>query len=89
MLYFAWVREQIGRGQETIDPPPEAATLDALLDWLAQLPLAAAEDPATDRPQPLATVGAPSSAASTPASGASGDVPAPAPASNHAAAALP
>ena len=37
MLYFAWVREQIGRGQETIDPPPEAATLDALLDWLATL----------------------------------------------------
>ncbi len=61
----------------------------ALLDWLAQLPLAAVQDSATDRPQPLATVGVPSSAASTPASGASGDVPAPAPASNHAAAALP
>ena len=37
MLYFAWVREQVGTGAETVDPPPAAATVDALLDWLATL----------------------------------------------------
>ena len=37
MLYFAWVREQIGRGSETVEPPPEAATVGALIDWLATL----------------------------------------------------
>lgn len=37
MLYFAWVREAVGVGQETLDPPPEAATLDALIDWVATL----------------------------------------------------
>ena len=35
MLYFAWVREAVGRGQETIDPPPEVTTVAALIDWLA------------------------------------------------------
>ena len=37
MLYFAWVREQIGRSSETVDPPPEAATVGALIDCLATL----------------------------------------------------
>jgi len=35
MLYFAWVREAIGKGVERLDPPAEAVTVDALLDWLA------------------------------------------------------
>ncbi len=35
MLYFAWVRERIGRGSETVDPPGDVATVDALVDWLA------------------------------------------------------
>ena len=35
VLYFAWVRERVGVGEELIDPPPEAATLGALVDWLA------------------------------------------------------
>ena len=37
MLYFAWVRERVGMGGETVDPPPEVATVGALLDWLATL----------------------------------------------------
>lgn len=35
MLYFAWVRERVGMGSETIDPPPDIVTVSALLDWLA------------------------------------------------------
>ena len=35
MLYFAWVRERIGHGSETVDPPPEIVTVAALIDWLA------------------------------------------------------
>jgi sulfur-carrier protein len=35
LLYFAWVREKVGTGEELVDAPPEVATVDALLDWLA------------------------------------------------------
>lgn len=35
VLYFAWVREAVGTGEELIDPPPEVATVSALVDWLA------------------------------------------------------
>ncbi len=35
MLYFAWVRETIGRDGERIDPPAGVATIAELLDWLA------------------------------------------------------
>lgn len=35
LLYFAWVRESVGRDGETVDPPPQVATLADLLDWLA------------------------------------------------------
>ncbi len=35
MLYFAWVRERIGRGGETIDPPAEIVTVAGLIDWLS------------------------------------------------------
>ena len=34
ILYFAWVRERIGVGAETLDPP-QVATVTDLLDWLA------------------------------------------------------
>ncbi len=34
MLYFAWVREAIGRGEETVDPG-DATTVAQLLDRLA------------------------------------------------------
>ncbi len=35
MLYFAWVREQIGTGQESVSPPPGLASVADLVDWLA------------------------------------------------------
>lgn len=35
LLYFAWVRERIGIDGEILAVPPEAATVAALLDWLA------------------------------------------------------
>ena len=35
LLYFAWVREAIGTGAEIVTPPPEVATVAALIDWLA------------------------------------------------------
>jgi molybdopterin synthase sulfur carrier subunit len=35
ILYFAWVRERMGRAQETIDPAPDVTTVAALVDWLA------------------------------------------------------
>jgi molybdopterin synthase sulfur carrier subunit len=34
LLYFAWVREAIGTGQERCEPPAEAATIADLIDWL-------------------------------------------------------
>lgn len=35
MLYFAWVRERIGTGSETVDPPASVATVADLVAWLA------------------------------------------------------
>lgn len=35
ILYFAWVREAIGTGEETVDPPAEVETVAALIDWLS------------------------------------------------------
>lgn len=35
MLYFAWVREGMGRAGETVDAPDGIATVAALVDWLA------------------------------------------------------
>ena len=34
LLYFAWVRERIGRDTEEIALPPDVQTVAALLDWL-------------------------------------------------------
>ncbi len=34
LLYFAWVREQIGRDAEEIALPSDVQTVAALLDWL-------------------------------------------------------
>jgi molybdopterin synthase sulfur carrier subunit len=34
-LYFAWVRERIGKADEEIDPPAEIATVADLLGWLS------------------------------------------------------
>jgi len=39
LLYFAWLRTRIGKGEETLTPPIEIRTVSALLDWLkAQSP---------------------------------------------------
>ncbi len=35
MLYFAWVRERVGIGDERIDPPGHVKTVDDLIDWLS------------------------------------------------------
>jgi molybdopterin synthase sulfur carrier subunit len=33
-VYFAWVRERIGRTEEELDPPSNIATVGDLVDWL-------------------------------------------------------
>ena len=38
LLYFAWVRERIGRDGETVSPPAEVRTVAALVDWLKMTP---------------------------------------------------
>jgi molybdopterin synthase sulfur carrier subunit len=35
LLYFAWVREGIGRGTERVDPPAGVTDIAGLIDWLA------------------------------------------------------
>ena len=35
ILYFAWVREQIGLDQEKVDPPAEIKDVAGLIGWLA------------------------------------------------------
>lgn len=34
LVYFAWVRERIGRPEETLDPPPGTETVADLVAWL-------------------------------------------------------
>jgi sulfur-carrier protein len=36
VLYFAWVRERIGKADEQIDPPAEITTVGELMTWLAR-----------------------------------------------------
>jgi sulfur-carrier protein len=33
-VYFAWVRERIGKGEETLSPPADVATVADLIAWL-------------------------------------------------------
>ena len=42
ILYFAWLRERLGRGEEEVSPPPEIATVADLIGWLRR------RDPAAD-----------------------------------------
>ncbi|WP_213980334.1 molybdopterin converting factor subunit 1 [Sphingomonas sp. dw_22] len=35
MLYFAWVREGVGSGEEQVDPPEAVRNVADLIDWLA------------------------------------------------------
>lgn len=34
LLYFAWVREKTGRGEETVDLPGDVQTVSDLMRWL-------------------------------------------------------
>lgn len=34
ILYFAWVKERIGKGEETLSPPRNAITVSDLVEWL-------------------------------------------------------
>lgn len=34
LLYFAWLRQKIGMGEETVSPPASAATPAELVGWL-------------------------------------------------------
>jgi len=36
LLYFAWVRERVGKAEERIDPPPAVKTVGDLIAWLAR-----------------------------------------------------
>jgi molybdopterin synthase sulfur carrier subunit len=35
LLYFAWVRERVGKGEEVVEPPAGVATVAELMTWLA------------------------------------------------------
>ncbi|MDB5374794.1 MAG: molybdopterin converting factor subunit 1 [Belnapia sp.] len=35
VLYFAWVRQKIGLGEEVISPPPEVRDIAGLVAWLS------------------------------------------------------
>ncbi|GJE77601.1 molybdopterin converting factor subunit 1 [Methylorubrum suomiense] len=34
LVYFAWVRERVGKPEETVNPPAEVATVADLIGWL-------------------------------------------------------
>ena len=34
--YFAWVRERIGKAEETIEPPASVRTVEDLIGWLTK-----------------------------------------------------
>jgi molybdopterin synthase sulfur carrier subunit len=36
LKYFAWVRERVGKAEETIDPPADVRTVGELMSWLAK-----------------------------------------------------
>ena len=34
--YFAWVRERVGKSEETVEPPSSVHTVEDLMAWLAK-----------------------------------------------------
>jgi molybdopterin synthase sulfur carrier subunit len=36
LIYFAWVRERIGKAEEELNPPAQVATVAQLMQWLTQ-----------------------------------------------------
>jgi molybdopterin synthase sulfur carrier subunit len=49
VLYFAWLRERLNRGEEEVTPPPEVMTIADLIGWLRARDEAA--DLAMQRPE--------------------------------------
>jgi sulfur-carrier protein len=49
ILYFAWLRERLNRGEEDVDPPPEVVTVGDLIGWLRSKDEAA--DAAMQKPE--------------------------------------
>ena len=37
LLYFAWLRQKIGKAEETLDVPAHVTQVGQLLDWLESL----------------------------------------------------
>jgi molybdopterin synthase sulfur carrier subunit len=35
VVYFAWVRERIGKAEELVEPPPSVSTVADLIGWLS------------------------------------------------------
>ncbi len=35
VVYFAWVRERIGKAEENVEPPADVRTVGDLIGWLA------------------------------------------------------
>jgi molybdopterin synthase sulfur carrier subunit len=35
VVYFAWVRERIGKGDEDVAPPADVRTVGQLIEWLS------------------------------------------------------
>ena len=57
--YFAWVRERVGKAEETVEPPADVRTVDDLIGWLSRRGETYAYafetpqgDPRRDRPRP-------------------------------------
>ena len=36
LKYFAWVRERVGKSEETLEPPENVRTVEDLMGWLAR-----------------------------------------------------
>ena len=36
LKYFAWVRERIGKTEETVEPPADVRTVGDLIGWLTE-----------------------------------------------------
>jgi molybdopterin synthase sulfur carrier subunit len=49
ILYFAWLRERLDRGEEEVTPPPDVRTIAELIGWLRRRDEAA--DLAMQRPE--------------------------------------
>jgi len=49
LKYFAWVRERIGKAEETVEPPPSVQTIEQLIGWLAGIPAALRIHPNSDQ----------------------------------------